>query len=109
MDPITQQYSQTAQKELIHIEQVGEAFRQRCEQLRLETEQKIAAIDSKAADFKNQENLLKLALKRSLDVMIDQFEKEIRNSFTTSIVNLEAIYRQKELIKLQQIAEEILS
>ena len=109
MDPITQNFSLESQKEMSHIEQVGEAFQKRCDQLRLETEQKIAALDQKDPDLHNKENHLKLDLKNALDKMIDEFEKELKGSFRQSIVILEGIYHQKELMRLKEIEQEILS
>ena len=66
-------------------------------------------MDHKDPDLKDKENHLKLDLKRALDTMIEQFEAELKGSFRQSIVNLEGIYHQKELMRLKEIDQEIIN
>jgi hypothetical protein len=109
MDSVSQKYQAASQQEMDYIEKVTQAFSNKCEELKTQTEQKIAALDTKDPDFKNKENQLKLELKRALDKMVDEYEKEVKKSFRLSIVGLEEIYHQKELMRLQEIEKEILN
>lgn len=108
MDPISQKYQNASQGEMDYIEKVTQAFQTQCEQLRTQTEQKISALDPNLANRQDQENLFKLELKRSLDKLVEEYEKEIKRSFIKSIVSLEDIYHEKELIRLAELEKEIL-
>lgn len=107
MDQITENYNQAAQKQFQHIEAVSLAFRSQCEKLKVETEQKIAALDQTKPESKDLENHLKLDLKRNLKIVLDQYEKELRRSFGVSLSEMENIYRLKEEQRLDEIDKEI--
>jgi len=109
VNQINQQYTQAAQSQMQHIENVSTAFRQKCEELKAATEKQIAALDPKNPDSVNQSNLIKLKFKQDLDVVVEQYEREMKRSFGNSLMALEEIYRQKELLKLQEIEKEVLT
>jgi hypothetical protein len=111
MDQITIAYNQSAQKQLQHIEYVSQAFRQQCEKLKNETEQRIAAIDKTqpAATVQDLENRFKLKLKQDLKQVLNEYEKELHRSFGIGLVELEKIYRQKEMERMAQMEKEILA
>lgn len=109
MDPINEKYKEAAQNQLQHIDNVAAAFRQKCEELKNSTEQQIAALDPKTPELTNQINMLKLKLKQDLDVVVSQFEKEMKRSFNMGLVSLEDIYHQKELMRLAEIEREVLT
>lgn len=109
MDPISQKYQQAAQRQLNHIEAVGEAFRQQCQKLKDETEAKIAALDKNAPDFLEKSNHLKLNLKDNLQKVLTEMELELKRSFGIGLLELEEIYHQKELVGIKKLEQEILA
>lgn len=100
MDKITEQYQQEAGKQLKYIEVVSQAFQQKCQQLK---EQAEAALIKIPAENKDQQNQIKLQLKKDLNQTLSEFEKEMRRSFGSNIQALEAIYHQKELLDIEQL------
>ena len=109
MDEISQKYALAAQGQLSHIENVSQAFQQKCQELKDQTEQKINSLDKNSLDFNNQANLLKLNLKENLNTVLTQLEKELKRSFGIGILELEEIYHQKEIHSLQKLEQEILA
>jgi predicted metal-dependent hydrolase len=109
MDKITEQYSQAAQKQLQQLELVSQAFRQQCEKLKIETEQRIATIDRTKTQAQDLENRYKLKLKQDLQQVLNEYEKELQRNFGIGLIELENIYRQKEMQRLQEIEQEILA
>lgn len=109
MDQLTTQYQQTAQKQFQYMEAVNSAFQKRCIELRDLADQAIAALDSKAANFEEQQTNIKVKLKADLDQTLQQYEAEMRKSFTKNLDELEVIYRQKEIERLADIERMILS
>lgn len=103
---IDDKYKQTAQSHLQYIENVSEAFQQKCKSLKVAVEKEISALDAKNLD---QINLLKLKFKRDLDLVVEQYEKEMKRSFGKSLIVLEEIYRQKELLRMSEIEQEVLT
>ena len=106
---IDEKYTQTAQGQMQHIENVSDAFHQKCEELKMAVEKAISALDPKIPETVNQTNLLKLKFKQDLDMVVAQFEKEMKRSFGNSLIALEEIYRQKELLRLSEIEKEVLT
>lgn len=109
MDEISTKYQQAAQNQLSHIEAVSQAFYQQCELLKSDTEKAIAALDKSQPTVVDQENRLKLKLKQNLQMVLDQYEKELKNKFLIGLTELEEIYRQKELQKMDEIEKQILA
>ena len=109
MDHITQKYQQASQQAFDYINNTTAGFQKYCEDMKAQTEKKIAALDPKAPDYTNQENSLKLQLKQTLELELDKFEKVIKSNFRQNIVVLEDIYREKEISRLQEIEKLILS
>lgn len=109
MDQLTTQYQQTAQKQFQYMESVNAAFQKRCMELRDIADKSIIALDSKAADFEDQQVKIKVKLKTDLDQVLQQYETEIRKSFSKNLDELEVIYRQKEVERLADIEKIILS
>ena len=109
MNPIDEKYNQASQAQMTHIENVSTAFRKRCEELKTAVEQKISTLDSTKPETEHQTNLLKLKFKQDLDIVVDQYEHELKTSFGNSLIALEEIYRQKELLKLLEIEKEVLT
>lgn len=109
MDQLTTQYQQTAQKQFQYMEAVYSAFQKKCMELRDIAEKNIAALDNKATNFEEQQNNIKVKLKAELDQTLQQYETEMRKSFTKNLDELEVIYRQKEIERLADIERMILS
>ncbi len=107
MDEISLQYQQEAQKQTQHMEAVIEAFYKQCDFLKNEAEKAIAALDTALPDRQNQENRIKLKLKKDLQTVLEQFEKELKRSFGLGLVDLENIYHKKEVQKMAEIELEI--
>jgi hypothetical protein len=103
MAQFDENYQQQIQKYLDYIRVVSEACQKRCDELRMEAEKKIAALNGNNSD---EELKIKIQLKKDLDQMIEEFDKEMRKSFGNSLVTLEEIYRQKELLYLNKIEEQ---
>ena len=108
MDSISQKYQEESQKQLVQIEQATVSLHQKCDELRIATEQKIASLNQQDADYQNKVNLLKLQLKRDLDTLIEQYEHDLKNNFRSGIVNLEDIYHEKEISRLKELEQEVL-
>jgi hypothetical protein len=106
---IDEKYNQAAQTQMQYIENVSIAFRQKCDDLRMTVEGQISTLDPKSPDQTNQANLLKLKFKQDLDLVVEQYEKEMKRSFGNSLIALEEIYRQKELLRLSEIEKEVLT
>ena len=98
-----QNYDQQIQKHLDYIRMVSEACRQKCEQLKVDAEKQIAAINKPGSE---DEIKVKVQLKKDLDKVVEEFEKEMRRSFINNLTELEEIYRQKELIAIAIIEKE---
>ncbi len=109
MDQLTTQYKQTAQKQFQYMESINAAFQQRCMELRVMAEKSIAALDSQTVDFEDQQIKIKVKLKTDLDQVLQQYETEMRKSFSKNLDELEVIYRQKEVERLADIEKIILS
>jgi hypothetical protein len=109
MDELSAKYQQAAQNQLNHIEAVSKAFYQQCELLKNTTEQAISALDKSQPAAQDQENRLKLKLKKDLQMVLAQYEKELKNKFLIGLTDLEEIYRQKELQKMDEIEKQILA
>jgi hypothetical protein len=109
MDQLTAKYTATAQAQLDHSEAVFQAFQKRCLELKTATENSINTLDKNLSDYQNQVNLLKLKLKQDLDVIVEQFEKEIKRSFGKNLEALEQIYKEKEVQRLQEIEQAVLT
>lgn len=100
MDKITEQYQQEAGKQFKYIDAVSQAFQRRCQQLKEQAEYALGKIPAEAKD---QQNQIKLQLKKDLNQTLSEFEKEMRRSFGSNILALEAIYHQKELVDMEQL------
>ncbi|MGL5831376.1 MAG: hypothetical protein ACRCZE_04485 [Candidatus Altimarinota bacterium] len=100
MDKITEQYQQEANKQFNYIDLVSQAFQKKCQQLKEQAEAALAKIPAEAKD---QQNLIKLQLRKDLNQVLSEFEKEMRRSFGNNLMALEAIYHQKELIDMEQL------
>lgn len=109
MDQITQDYNQTSQKIIQHIEAVSKAFRDQCEKLKITAEKTIAALSPSAPNRQDQENQIKLKLKRDLQQVLTEYEKELKRSFGLSLTELETIYHRKEIERLADIERAILA
>ncbi|MCC7432419.1 hypothetical protein IT412_02740 [Candidatus Peregrinibacteria bacterium] len=109
MDQITEKYQSTAQQQLDHSEAVFQAFQNKCNELKALIEKEISALDKTKPDYQNQVNLLKLKLKQDLDLVVKQFEKEIKRSFGKNLEALELIYKEKEKMRLQEIEQAVLT
>ena len=57
MDPITQNYNQESQKEMSHIEAVGQAFQTRCDQLPLKLNKKLPHWTTKIQILKTKKTI----------------------------------------------------
>lgn len=111
MDQLTINYNQAAQKQLQHIELVSQAFKDQCQKLKNEAEQRIAGIDKTLppAQAQDLENRYKLKLKQDLKQVLNEYEKELNRSFGIGLVELENIYRQKEIERMAELEKEILA
>lgn len=109
MDSIITAYTQKAQDQLARIEKISQAFEQQCTKLKLETEERIGKIDPKNPAAKDLENRQKLKLKQDLQQALTDYEKALRQDFGLGLIELEKIYHQKELQKMQEIEAAILT
>lgn len=100
MAKIEENYQEQAKKYLNYIQIVSEACQKRNDELRQQAETKIQALNGQNKD---EEIKIKVQLKKDLDQVIEDFEKEMRKSFGSNLTILEEIYRQKEIIYLNQI------
>lgn len=108
MDQIKKQYDEEAQKQLIYIETISDAFNKECTRLKEQAEFKINQLNQNDPSIKDQENTIKLQLKLDLKKVLDQYEKELKKNFINGIKSLENIYILKEKQKLLEIEKEVL-
>ncbi|MCC6643939.1 hypothetical protein IT411_04275 [Candidatus Peregrinibacteria bacterium] len=106
---LTTQYQQTAQKQLDYVDAVSKAFEQKCNELKSNCEKSISALDSKSPTRMEQETNLKMQLKTDLQTVLQQYETEIRKSFSHNLDDLENIYREKEKERIAEIEKMILT
>lgn len=109
MDEISLKYQQEAQNQLNGIASAKAAFEAECKALKDSTEEKIAALDQTDPLKEDKANKLKLELKKDLNKKLVQFEKDQRHNFTDGIVKLEDIFHEKEVRRMKEIEQEILS
>jgi F0F1-type ATP synthase delta subunit len=104
MQSIVETYNTQLQKHLSYINSVAAACQSRCEDLRKEADARIAAL---TAPNEEEETKIKIKLKKQLDQLITEFEREMRNKFINNLFALEHIYREKEVLELQKIETKI--